>query len=50
MARFSAFFMLFHLSSTFFRPEVPFKLNSRIEPSYYRRTKLHDLVMNRFDR
>ena len=25
MARFFAFFMLFHLSLTFFRPEVPFK-------------------------
>ena len=25
MARFFAFFTLFHLSSTFFRPEVPFK-------------------------
>ena len=25
MARFSAFFTLFHLSLTFFQPEVPFK-------------------------
>ena len=25
MARFSSFFTLFHLSLTFFRPEVPFK-------------------------
>ena len=25
MARFFAFFTLFHLSLTFFRPEVPFK-------------------------
>ena len=26
MARFFAFFTLFHLSLTFFRPEVPFKV------------------------
>ena len=28
MARFFAFFTLFHLSLTFFRPEVPFKFKS----------------------
>ena len=33
MARFFAFFMLFHLSLTIFRPEVPFKSRgSRDEP------------------
>ena len=28
MARFFAFFTLFHLSLTFFRPEVPFKIEA----------------------
>ena len=30
MARFFAFFTLFHLSLTFFRPEVPFKYKDEI--------------------
>ena len=30
MARFLPFFTLFHLSLTFFRPEVPFKLPQQI--------------------
>ena len=35
MARFFAFFTLFHLSLTFFRPEVPFKFVHEIREKFF---------------
>ena len=46
MARFFAFFTLFHLSLTFFQPEVPF--NRLPVPATVLRTKKYSVARHRF--
>ena len=48
MACFFAFFTLFHLSLTFFRPEVPFKLACQDEGHLNKRNHMQNFFMPYF--